>query len=240
MIEYLLYLGFYTGIVGISYISLYYPFLYLIDEFRQKTYNKRLYIIKNIIKSIILNILTFHIIIGFFNDRNIYYLPKTHDLYIDNHYIKRLASAYVSNDLLALLIVPKLPKTTKIHHITSCLILFYIYFIDFNDPNDIGKGIFLYTFMSMASYLVNFVLAVRNFNNFPYLNLLRKLAYYSYLACVTLNWGGHVFLYGFKTIEYTLTLKHIIYMCVLVPLINDDLVLLSWLKKSSNKKLTED
>ena len=87
--------------------------------------------------------------------------------------------------------------------------------------------------MSMASFLVNFVLAVRNFDNFPYLDYLRIVAYYSYLACVSINWGGHLLLYGYKIYSYTITLTHFIYLCVLVPLINDDLILLSWLKKSS-------
>lgn len=234
MLQYLLYLGFYTGIVGLSYISLYYPLSFFVDEFNQKTFNKKLYIVKNIVKSVFLGIITSNMIYNTMNKNYIYYLPETNDLYLDNNYIKIIASAYVSNDLLALLVVPKLPKTTKIHHIVSNLILFYIYFIDFNDPDDIGKGILLYTFMSMASYLVNFVLAVRNLSNFPYLNLLRKVAFYAYLTCVSINWSGHVLLYGFKMYQQTLTLTHIIYLCVLVPLINDDLILLSWLKKSSS------
>lgn len=233
MIQYLLYLGFYTGIVGLSYISLYIPFSYYSTEFNQKTYNKKLYIVKNIVKSVILGFLTLGIIRNFLYNEYTYYDYEKNDVYLDNHWVKILASSYVSNDLLALIIVPKLPKTTKIHHITSNLILFYIYFIDFNDDTDIGKGIFLYTSMSMASFLVNFVLAVRNFDNFPYLDYLRISAYYSYLACVSINWGGHLLLYGYKVYSQTLTLTHVIYLCVLVPLINDDLILLSWLKKSS-------
>ena len=65
MIQYLLYLGFYTGIVGLSYISLYIPFSYYSTEFNQKTYNKKLYIVKNIVKSVILGFLTLGIIRNF-------------------------------------------------------------------------------------------------------------------------------------------------------------------------------
>lgn len=233
MLEYLLYLGLYTGIVGISYISLYFPLSYYSTEFNQKTYNKKLYIVKNIVKSVILGYLTIRILKNFFYNEYTYYDYGKNDVYLDNHWVKVLASSYVANDLLALLIVPKLPKTTKIHHITSNIILLYIYFIDFNNPDDIGKGIFLYTSMSMASFLVNFVLAVRNFDNFPYLDYLRVAAYYSYLSCISINWGGHLLMYGYKVYTSTMTLTHFIYLCVLAPLINDDLILLSWLKKSS-------
>ena len=78
----------------------------------------------------------------------------------------------------------------------------------------------------LTSFLVNFVLAVRNFEEFPYINHLRYIAYYSYLLCVSINWSGHVFIYGYKAYIQTNTLTHVIYLCVLIPLINDDLILL--------------
>ena len=30
------------------------------------------------------------------------------------------------------------------------------------------------------------------------------MAYYSYLACVSINWGGHLLLYGYKIYSYTI------------------------------------
>lgn len=239
MLDIFLFLFFCLGIVGASYVSLYVPLLYLSNEFKEKNYNKRLYIVKNIIKSIILSLITIDITSNILRCEKICYNIDQNDVVFDNNYMKSFASLYVSNDLFALFVVPKLPRTTLIHHITSTLFLFYIYFIDFNDNTDIGKGIFLYTYLSMASYIVNFVLAVRSFKNFPYLQLLQKIAYYVYLVCIITNWGGHILLYLYKLVNMTINIKQFIYILVILPLINDDLILLSWLKTKSKKQKYE-
>ena len=81
----MLYLGLYTGIVGISYISLYFPLSYYSTEFNQKTYNKKLYIVKNIVKSVILGYLTIRIVQNFFYNEYTYYDYEKNNVHLDNH-----------------------------------------------------------------------------------------------------------------------------------------------------------
>merc|ERR1711991_1049850 len=102
-------MSYYCIIYGIIYL-----FLYKNKKFDVLSNNRKLYIVKNIGKSIGLFILSF---MAF----NTLYQGVLYDKW-NNKDIHKLGFMYASSDILSLMIVRKLPKSTKIHH-TSVLFL---------------------------------------------------------------------------------------------------------------------
>lgn len=196
--------------------------------------NKQKYIVKNIIKSINLFLLfsktTYLINCIIFNKP------------LENVLVKNIASYYVANDIVALIKVNKLPKTTIFHHIMTTILLFINYYIDYENLKDdsIAKLLIIYTCFSCYSFSVNTYLGLRFleykeeynkltinqkiFNNL--LEVLRYSSYYIYLICILCNWIYQIY---DLTIN-SFTLNRAIYIICMIPIINDDLVLLSWLK----------
>ena len=198
-----------------------------VDEYCKHDYNKRCYIVKNIIKSFMLFLMTIFTI-------NRIFIPALGDNW-NNTDAHIFSSIYVSNDIIGLLVIPKLPPSTKFHHIVTTLLLFYSYTIDFREEN-VGRWMFIYTMMSTFSFLVNLYLALRYLttsnpsyrNNF--INYIRISAYYIYLFCCFINWAIHIGLLSNKIFKLTLKIPYIVYCLLLIPIINDDIILLKWLK----------
>ena len=165
--------------------------------------------------------------------------------------IRYYGGAYVGNDLLALLIVDKLPKTTIIHHKLSVFMYYMLITFDINKIF-ILKLLVLYTFFSYYAFMVNLYLGLRyfiqekNFNNEENKNLsktfntqnlnsvidyVRISAYYNYLICCSLNWSVHSYFLLKRIYLNLFGCSEFIYCLLLVPIIRDDLILMSWLRK---------
>jgi hypothetical protein len=199
------------------------------------TYNKQLYVTKNITKSIVLLLVCVRLCwIGYDIFMN---TP------LDNTIVKDTASIYVANDIVALLIVPNLPITTKRHHMTTTFLLFVNYFINYEDLDLISAkiGILLigYTAFSAFAFLVNFFLGLRLItNNLQRLNIFRIIALYNYKLCLVFNWLSQAgFILNTVVNDNSLILPYMLYLLLLLPIINDDLVLVSWLE---NKQIKTD
>ena len=196
--------------------------------------HKKKYIVKNIIKSINLFLLV----------PNTTYLLNCiiFNKPLENLLIKNVASYYVANDIVALIKVNKLPNTTIFHHTMTTILLFINYYIDYEnlESDSIAKLLIIYTCFSCYSFSVNAYLGLRFleykeeskeliinqkiFNNF--LEVLRYSSYYIYLICILCNWIYQIY-------DLTInpfTLNRALYIICMIPIINDDLVLLSWLK----------
>ncbi len=191
--------------------------------------NKKLYIIKNIIKSLLLCYLTFDSI------------NLVHGMYYNtwnNAHLNRFASLYVSNDIMGLLMIPKLPRSTKIHHIITTILLLYSFTVDFTKDN-VGRLLFILCVFSSYSFLVNLYLGLRHLrtteNNIlnNVIEKIRKSSYYIYMVCCFLNWSIQLFIICYKAYRNTLTYQYFIYPWFLIFIINDDLVLLNWLKNKT-------
>ena len=201
-----------------------------VKEYKIHNYNKRCYIVKNIIKSFMLFLMTIFSI-------NRIFLPALEDNW-NNTDAHIFSSIYVSNDIIGLLVIPKLPPSTKFHHIVTTLLLFYSYTIDFREEN-VGRWMFIYTMMSTFSFLVNLYLALRylqtespSYRNI-FIDYTRISAYYIYLVCCFVNWMVHIGLILTKTYNLTLGIPYIVYCLLLIPIINDDIILLKWLKNKT-------
>ena len=216
----------------------YYLVPYILDynkNFAKLQDDKQKYVVKNVIKSTNLFLLisqTTHLI-----DCVIFNKP------LSNYYVKNFASYYVANDLLALLKVKNLPKTTIFHHVMTTILLFVNYFIDYEnlDPSSLAKLLIIYTCFSCYPFTVNSYLGLRflkykeendkltinqiRFNKF--LEFLRHSSYYIYLICIICNWSYQIY----DLLTYPFNINRAIYIMCILPIVNDDIVLLSWLKK---------
>ena len=163
-------------------------FLSLNTNYQKIKLEKQMYIIKNVVKSLVL------FYVGIFSSIDFIYFIYNDEFEMNAVY--DYASFYVANDFIALLIVPNLPKTTIIHHQITCLFLLYTLHVDFNSIENVGQLLFIYTIFSSYAFLVNFYLGIRflknkNDNN----SLLNKVieytkiyAYYIYTISCIINW----------------------------------------------------
>lgn len=218
--------------IGSSYLVLYFILLFN-KSFASFEYSKRMYIVKNFIKSGALCYIT----LCSFNDL----IPQFYNV-CNNELIRRHASIYVSNDIVALLVVKRLPLTTKIHHSITTLLLFYAFYIDFNDIKHVGTLLIVYTTLSSYTFIVNFYLAARFFRSEEtgitkynslknkYIDNIRKFAYFNYKYICAVNWTIHITVLILKLFNNELYIPYYFYCFVLYFIISDDLILMEWLK----------
>jgi hypothetical protein len=230
----LLYLSIYSLFIRGSYYAV--PLLLNYhDNYKSFSFNRQQYIVKNIIKSSILAVLSF---------KSVHLMSSVlFDTSLSNYYVKNFASLYVANDIVGLITLPKLPASTKFHHCMTTILLFYNYTIDYTYVNEYSaaKLLIVLTCFSSYAFLVNMYLALRyleyegselsigkkNFNNV--IDLLRIVAYYIYSCTVFLNLSYH----AYDLIINPFTVSKGIYLLLLAPIINDDFVLLGWLRNKN-------
>jgi len=206
--------------------------LFFNTKYKNYDYNKKCYIIKNIIKSLILG----YISVDAFNLLSNAYV----DIW-DNKVLNEFATIYVANDIVGLLLIPKLPFTTKIHHLTSAFFLIYSYHIEVNEPN-IGRLLFILCIFSCFSFLVNFYLAIRYLENKEdkiltrSINVIRRTSYYIYIVCCVINWCIQLIYIYHRVLDNTFDYTYCVYLGLLAFIINDDLILMSWLRNQNTIK----
>ncbi len=241
------YYGTLNGTLYLIKFCLIYRILYLLLNklfIKSNSYNnlqshKRMYILKNIIKS-------FSMFIIFLYTTNRLSKYFYYDKY-DHELIRYYGGAYVANDLLALLIVDKLPQTTIIHHRLSVFLYYLIISFDINSIF-VLKLLVVYTFFSYCAFMVNLYLGLRYFiqentttnvtinslmiqNVNAIINNVRISAYYNYIICCSLNWSIHLYFLLKRFYLNLFSYTELLYCLLLIPIIRDDLILMSWLRK---------
>lgn len=220
----------YCFIVALSYPILNSVF-YRSKLYNELSYSKKAYVVKNISKSIFLCYITLDLVKLLLT---ILYYKKT----LDNDSVKQVASFYVSNDIIALLLVPNISKTTKRHHYTTTFLLFVNYCIDYTRldllSSKIGLLLIGYTTLSAFSFPVNLFLGSRFIIESKQTKyILNKIAYYNYKLSLIINWLTQLsYIIYSSWLNYNHILTFIVYTCIMLPIINDDIVLISWLKKN--------
>lgn len=179
---------------------------------------RQMYIQKNLVKSTYLAILTIYATVFVI-------WPIVSFEYWDNYTIHRLAALYVSNDIVGLVCVENLPKTTRIHHLVTTVLVFVALGLDFQH-NEIAQAMLVYTMASAAAYVVNFHLGVRWLCAKDELRWLRLSAGFIYAICCGVSWSWHVY--------WTLTTAnfnayHVGYLLIMGWIVYDDIILMRWL-----------
>lgn len=177
------------------------------------------------------------------------YWIGTYNLYFHDQFqvleTKRCGVIYVATDVVALYMVPKLPRSTMIHHLSTLTLILLVngIHLDINGWSGllgVSKMCVLYAIFSSAAYSVNAYLAFRVvYPKAVWLNGLVKISLWTYLICCAVNWSIH----GFWLINLVRALQisifSILYMVVLATIVNDDIVLIKWLINKSSPMVKE-
>ena len=189
--------------------------------------DKKQYFVKNIIKSIVLAFLSIYCLIYIT-------LPVLKENVWNNYRIKRCAVIYVSNDLAGLIRVDNLPKTTKIHHLTTTILVTLALSLDFQQSS-LAQAMFVYTMASSMAYIVNLHLAIRLICHSCSRGIqqLRRFASGIYGITLTMGWSYHI-QWIYKEYKGFIWL-HFLYLFLLLLIIRDDVILMYWLLNKNKK-----
>ena len=153
---------------------------------------------------------------------------------------KRSIVMYVVTDVVALALVPKLPRSTIIHHVLTFLLGTVTWSCNlsingYKGVLSIAKMPLVYGTICCISFLVNAYLALRVV--YPKSKAVKVLCYLSlvsYLICCGVNWTYQ--LYWLITIISAgeFSLYAVVYIFLMAFIVNDDIVLIKWLLKQSS------
>jgi hypothetical protein len=200
--------------------------------------HKKLYVVANLSKAVLLGILALspRYWVGSF---------RFYDDAFQGIEIKRCGIIYISTDFVALLLVPKLPKSTMFHHIVTSLLALLVISIDLQMPGwngllGVAKMGVLYGLFSSAAFPVNAFLALRVvYPKAKWMPALVLLSLLTYLLCCFLNWGIHL-VWLWRIVEnFEFSVYTLLYLVAVYFMVTDDIVLIKWLikKRRTEKKL---
>ena len=223
-----------SAFIGCSY----YPLKKILNSysnFEKLKDDKKMYVTKNIVKSTILaplSVILSSQLINLINNNDINQL-----------FFRYYGAIYVGNDLAGLLFVRNLPISTKLHHTSTILLYTILCAFDINKYS-ICRMMTIYTIFSCYPFLVNMYLGIRylkdkemtivkyDYNINTVIDITRRLSYYTYILSCSLNWTTHIYLFGNILYNKQINYLDIVYSCILIPIVKDDLILMDWLKKN--------
>lgn len=177
--------------------------------------HRQLYVAKNLIKACYLAILA--VVAAW-----LVVVPIVVDDVWNTFIIHRLAVLYVSNDFMGLVLVDRLPSTTKIHHVVTTVLVFTSLSLDFQ-TSDIAQAMLVYTYGASCAYAVNAYLGLRVVWSLPN---IRKKAGVTYLVCLVVTWWWQL-RWVWSRPEWGV--RHLLYGVCIGFIVRDDIILLRWL-----------
>lgn len=143
-------------------------------------------------------------------------------------YLSRTVVQYVVTDIVALIVVRKLPMTTKIHHYLAALLCLAIMAYD-AAKGDVVRMVGLYGSFSSIAFLVNAFLGLRVMYKEWYMVWVARLALVGYVASCAFNWIWHAAWFANHILEQTVSVGAVVYMAALIFIGRDDVILMQWL-----------
>jgi hypothetical protein len=244
-----------TGILYLIVAAIWILVYYLLDTFYPRFQkisptHKKWYVIANVSKSFFLSIALTGPHTGIFPS---WQLHHDYALRLDYHSFelcRRWATWYVCTDFLALIFVPKLPYSTKMHHIITVAFLLILWCTDISDSQSISSQITrcidVYGYWSAYAFSVNLFLALRvlyDQNSFGMV-IIRLVSFVAYTVCCLCNW-----LWQVREIYRAFLLKDfpnydhlwiVLYGIGLFFICKDDVILMKWLLYPTRKKIKKE
>ena len=150
--------------------------------------------------------------------------------------VKRSGHMYIATDLVALALVPKLPFSTVMHHVTTTALMLMVSGVNLQLKGwtgllGVSKMCLFYGMCSSYAYLVNAFLALRVVYpiSLKSMEVLCKLSLWIYLACCAVNWSVHLYWLGGLILQWELSLPILLYTIPIANMMNDDIKLIRWL-----------
>lgn len=219
------------GVLSCIFVRLAYSGVHFILNPRVEYYaalkpHRQMYVQKNLVKSCYLAAL---VVVGSW----VVIHPIVFEQRWDNDTIRLLAVLYGSNDFVGVLVVDKLPMTTKMHHVVSSCLVCASLLIDFQ-TSLVGQSMLVYTFTSASAYLVNLHLGLRLMFARSALYRLRMCAAVVYMFACLISWSVHVWWWSQHGAFYW---YECLYFVLLAIIIRDDVILMKWLLR--DKRMTD-
>ena len=154
--------------------------------------------------------------------------------------VKRSSAIYIASDIVALYMVPKLPRTTIIHHIVTTLSCLVISSTNLEIKGYTGllgfvKMGVLYGSLSALSFSVNAYLGLRVvYRDAKWIKILCYLSLFVYLGISFINWSFHVWWFVGVVRAWDYSIYSIVYIAVFYLIVSDDIVLIKWLLRQSS------
>ena len=196
--------------------------------------HKQWYVVANLSKALCLAIISFS---------SRYWVGVYREFYLDEFQtleLKRCMMVYVATDVVALYTVPKLPKSTILHHIATTTLSVVVSGMNISLKGWDGllgvcKMSLLYGTFSSVSFSVNAYLALRVvYPRAQWLTPLVKFSLWTYIACCAGSWTIHVLWLAGMVLNVDISLYPVLYMVVISATVHDDIVLIKWLMKRSS------
>lgn len=145
-----------------------------------------------------------------------------------------IGAVYTATDASALIYNPNCHTSTLVHHVVVQLFYYYCYFYEFNMTYGVPRGIAIYCILSSYAFLVNGRLALR-FSAFPAVeHYVNEASLYIYITSCVCNWIIQSYIImGAYQMNF---IERFIYMGTLGMTINDDIFLITFLRKIDYKK----
>ena len=200
--------------------------------------HKQWYVVANLSKALFLGIFCFS---------SRYWIGAYREFYLDEFQmveLKRCMMVYVATDVVALYLVPKLPKSTILHHVataTLCVVVsgMNISLKGWNGLLGVCKMSVLYGTFSSVSFSVNAYLALRVvYPKAKWLTPFVKFSLWTYIVCCTGNWTIHGLWLAGVILNLDISLYPVLYLVVISAMVHDDIVLIKWLMKRSSPMAT--
>ena len=159
---------------------------------------------------------------------------------------KRIAMIYVATDVVSLYMVPKLPRSTIMHHVVTTTLCLIVSAIDLTIDGwggmlGICKMTLLYGMFSTIAFPVNAYLALRVvYPNAKWMTTLVKFSLWTYILCCAGNWSTHVFWLIRISVNFELSIYSLLYILAISAMVYDDTVLIRWLMKRSSPMASTD
>jgi hypothetical protein len=209
------------------------------SRFNKLSYERQLYVVNNMTKSFMLGLITVSVHWWTWS----YKIFVEHDYHPDGaplmpFHLKRAVAWYCVSDLVSLVVVPRLPATTWIHHLLSVGFSVVVFAIE-AQPQDVISMMGLYGSFSAFAYAVNAFLGLRVV--FPKSALVDAFAIVSlllYLACCVANWSWHTYWFAMLAVHNRITMLACIYAAGIVFIARDDLILMRWLWRRARLGVT--
>ena len=151
--------------------------------------------------------------------------------------MKRTGILYISTDIVALYMVPKLPRSTIMHHVSTATLIMLVSMMNMTHNGWTGllgvcKMALLYGIFSSVSFSVNAYLALRVvYPKAKWLGWLVTFSLWPYILLCAANWTIHVIWVVVIVTSWEISIYNILYLIAISAMVQDDIVLIKWLWK---------
>ncbi len=149
--------------------------------------------------------------------------------------LKRCTMIYVVTDVVALYMVPRLPRSTVLHHIATTTLCLTVSSVDMTVKGwggllGVSKMTILYGTFSSIAYPVNAYLALRVvYRKAKWLDGLVNISLWTYVACCAGNWSVHAVWLVRAVMSFDVSVATLLYLVAVSTMVHDDIVLIRWL-----------